>query len=182
MKAGFNERIVEEYSRLAPDRTTIVFCAGVEQSKLVTKLFNEANINCEHLEADTDHEQRQAMYARLKTGELRILSSVGTLTEGFDEPSVSCVILARPTQSRALLFQMAGRGLRIHKGKRDCLLLDFGENFARLGFLTDPQPIQLEPLKRRKPGVDSGIKECPNCCVALVDHNYINIIGKLSLC
>ena len=162
MKAGFNERIIKEYQKFAQERTGIIFCAGVEQSRLITKLFNEANISCEHIEADTNSDERAAICKRLQLGETRVLSSVGTLTEGFDEPRVSCVVLARPTRSRALLFQMAGRGLRISLGKKDCLMLDFGENFTRLGFLTDPQPIQLEPLKR-KSDTHSMLKECPEC-------------------
>lgn len=173
MKTGFNERIVEEYSRLARERTAIVFCSGVEQSKLVNKLFNKANITCEHLEADTNHQTRKAMYARLKSGQTRILSSVNTLTEGFDVRAIGCVILARPTRSRALLFQMAGRGLRTHKNKHDCLMLDFGENFSRLGFLTAPQPIQLGSLKRRPEEQPTMIKECPSC------HEMISIFARI---
>ena len=162
MKAGFNERIVKEYLRLTSERNAIIFCAGVEQSKLVTELFNAAGVTCEHLEADTDIDLRKQMYARLKTGETKILSSVGTLTEGFNVQSISCVILARPTRSPALLFQMVGRGLRTFPGKRDCYILDFGENFSRLGFITDPRPIQLEPLKRKEEA-RVLIKECPSC-------------------
>lgn len=171
MQSGFNERIVSEYKKLAQGRTAIVFCAGVEQSKLVTSLFNSANITAEHLEADTDSDERRAMYERLKSGQTRILSSVGTLTEGFDEPRVSCVVLARPTRSRALLFQMAGRGLRPASGKTDCLMVDFGENFNRLGFLTDPQPIMLQPLKRRSG--QPSVKECPRC------HEAVSIFASI---
>ena len=171
MQAGFNERVVREYQAFADGRTAIVFCSGLEQSRLITKLFNEANISCEHLEGNTDDDVRQAMYDRLRTGQTRVISNINVLTEGFDESSINCVILARPTRSRALLFQMAGRGLRIFPGKRDCLMLDFGHNFSRLGFLTDSQPIQLEPLKPKD--VRPMLKECDRC------HQMISIFALI---
>ena len=171
MKAGFNERIIKEYQAFADGRTAIIFCSGVEQSRLITSLFNKVNITCEHLEADTDSDERAAICKRLQLGETRVLSSVGTLTEGFDEPRVSCVVLARPTRSRALLFQMAGRGLRMFPGKQDCLMLDFSENFSRLGFLTDSQPIQLEPLKPKD--VRQMLKECDKC------HQMVSIFALI---
>lgn len=161
MAEGYNERIVQEYCRFAPNRTAIAFCSSVEQSRYLTQLFNDAGIVAEHLEAATPTEVRQGMYHRLKTGETRILSSVGTLTEGFDVQSISAVILARPTKSHALLVQMAGRGLRSYPGKKDCFLLDFGENFERLGFLSQQPEISLEPLKKKRE--NPVLKECPSC-------------------
>ena len=58
-------------------------------------------------------------------GEIRVLCNCMILTEGFDAPETACVIIGRPTQSPGLYQQMAGRGLRLWPGKRDCLLIDF---------------------------------------------------------
>ncbi len=127
----YNQQIVAEFIRLCPQRKAIAFCAGVEQSKLLTLLFNEAGIRAEHIEALTPHKLRKQIYARYGTGATQIVSSVGTLTEGFDSPSTEAVILARPTKSEALLIQMSGRGLRIspQTGKLDCFLLDKTREF-----------------------------------------------------
>ena len=57
-------------------------------------------------------------------GETRLVANCGVLTEGFDEPSIDCVIIARPTKSTTLFTQMIGRGTRIYPGKEDCLILD----------------------------------------------------------
>lgn len=160
MAAGFNERIVKEFKELCPERTAIAFCSSVEQSRHLAQLFNDAGITAEHLEAATPTDERQGMYERLKSGETRILSSVGTLTEGFDVKSIGAVILARPTQSVALYVQMCGRGLRPFPGKEDCYILDFGDNCKRLGFLSEQPEPTLEPLKQKKP---PQLKECPNC-------------------
>ena len=81
--------------------------------------------------------------------------------EGFDEPSCDAVILARPTRSQTLLIQMAGRGLRCSQGKEDCFLLDFGENFKRLGRIDKKHKITLCPQPAPKP--ETNLKECPNC-------------------
>lgn len=161
LDAEFNHLIVEKFLELCPQRTAICFAQSVEQSRLLADLFNSAGIACEHLEADTPHDIRRGMYKRLASGETRILSSVGTLTEGFNVPNVSTVILARPTKSLSLLIQMSGRGLRLAPDKKDCLLLDFCENFKRLGFVTKKHPLSLCP--QFKFGNPSSMKECPEC-------------------
>jgi superfamily II DNA or RNA helicase len=162
MAEGFNERIVEEFQGLCPERTAITFCSSVEQSRHLAQLFNDAGITAEHLEAATPTDERQGMYERLKSGETRVLCSVGTLTEGFDVKSISAVILARPTKSVALYVQMCGRGLRPFPGKEDCYILDFGYNCKRLGFLSEQPEPTLEPLKPKRES-ELPTKECPSC-------------------
>lgn len=158
---GISDRIVEETSKLIEKRTAILFCSGVEQSKELTKLFNLAGIVTEHLDANTPAEVRSQMYQRLASGETQILSSIGTLTEGFDIPSIRMVIIVRPTKSKSLWHQMIGRGLRIFIGKVDCLILDFGDNLSRLGFPTRQKPFKLNDPK--KPSGDAAMKRCPQC-------------------
>jgi len=161
INSEFNQIIVDKFVEVCPERTGICFAQSVEQSKLLTKLFNEAGITTEHLEADTPHNIRRGMYERLRNGETRIFSSVGTLTEGFDVPNISAVILGRVTQSLSLLIQMSGRGLRLAPDKKDCLLLDFCENFKRLGFITKKHKISL--CTRSRFENSNSIKECPAC-------------------
>lgn len=68
---------------------------------------------------------RAAVLRDFRAGKFRILVNCALYTEGFDEPSIACVAVARPTKSRALYAQMVGRGTRVAPGKRDCLVLDF---------------------------------------------------------
>ena len=157
----FNQLIVDKYLEICPDRKAISFAQSVKQSKLLTELFLTAGIACEHLDANTPTAIRKGMYERLATGITRILSTVATLCEGFNEPSISAVILARPTKSLSLLVQMSGRGLRLAPEKKDCLLLDFCENFKRMGFITKKHKISLCP--QFKFGNSSNPKECPAC-------------------
>lgn len=169
----FNPSVVEKFLEVCPDRTGILFCASVQQSRELTTLFNAAGIRCEHIEADTPHEIRRGMYERLRTGQTQLLSSVGTLTEGFNVKNISAVVLARPTASEALLIQMCGRGLRLYPGKQDCYLLDFCQNFKRLGFITSKRQITLCP-RPPKPVVVG--KECPKCGTTV--PNFIKVCPK----
>ena len=83
-----------------------------------------AGIPAEALDGTTPLATRRAILRRLHTGETRVVANCAVLTEGFDEPSVDCVIVARPTQSARLYQQMLGRGTRTYPGKTDCLVLD----------------------------------------------------------
>lgn len=176
MAEGFNERIVEEFRKLCPDRTAIAFCSSIEQSRYLAELFNDGGIVAEHLEGDTPTSIREGMYERLSNGKTRVLCSVGTLTEGFDVKSISAIILARPTKSVSLYVQICGRGLRSFPGKKDCYLLDFadvikGDGKRRgLGFLSEQPEPTLEPLKEKP---DHSKKECPSC------GNLVNKLVKI---
>jgi hypothetical protein len=85
---------------------------------------SRAGIAAEALDATTPLATRRAILQRLHTGATRVVANCAVLTEGFDEPSVECIIVARPTQSLPLYQQMLGRGTRTYPGKTDCLLLD----------------------------------------------------------
>jgi len=86
--------------------------------------FCATGIAAEALEGATPLATRRAILHRLHTGATRVVANCAVLTEGFDEPSVDCIIVARPTQSLPLYQQMLGRGTRPYPGKTDCLLLD----------------------------------------------------------
>src|SRR5262249_19659821 len=90
----------------------------------MAETFCAAGIAAEALDGTTPLTTRRAILQRLHTGETRVVANCAVLTEGFDEPSVDCIIVARPTQSAPLYQQMLGRGTRTYPGKTDCLVLD----------------------------------------------------------
>ncbi|MBE9144906.1 DEAD/DEAH box helicase family protein [Planktothrix mougeotii] len=171
MASEVPQKVVEQILELGEGRTGIIFNAGVEQSQLQTQLLNAAGIPTVHLDASTPFKDRQMYFDKLASGEIRVISSIGCLTEGFDVPSISFIVLARATKSRALYVQMAGRGLRTSPNKTDCLILDFGGNVKRLGMLNKKFLITLEPTP--KPEDDSMLKECDNC------HSMVSIFAKI---
>lgn len=161
LKSKVPEKVVEKIQEFCDGRTGIIFNAGVEQSRIQTQLLNDAGIPCVHLDANTPFKERKLYFDKLASGEIRCISSIGCLTEGFDVPSISFVVLARATKSRALYIQICGRGLRIHPGKEDCLILDFGSNIKRLGHLTRKFKITLDPTPKRED--EEFLKDCPQC-------------------
>lgn len=112
------------YCEHAGDRKGILFAPNVVSSQAFAEALNDAGIIAEHLDGTTAAFERAAILRRLKIGDTQVVSNCAVLTEGFDEPSVSCIAIARPTRSRPLYQQMVGRGTRQSIGKRDCLVLD----------------------------------------------------------
>src|SRR5207248_11657384 len=90
----------------------------------MAETFCAAGIAAEALDGTTPLATRRAILQRLHTGATRVVANCAVLTDGFDVPSVVCIIMARPTQSAVLYQQMLGRGTRIYPGKTDCLILD----------------------------------------------------------
>lgn len=122
-----NALIVASYARLVPDSKAIVFCAGVDHAHHVAASFTAAHIPTEVIVGDTPSDQRQEILKRYRTGDIKVLVNVGVLTEGFDEPSIQTIILARPTRSVLLFTQIVGRGLRLHESKQFCTVIDIAD-------------------------------------------------------
>lgn len=120
-----NELIVKKYVELAEGRSkTLCFCTSIEHAEALANEFNKNNIEAKNIDSTLSADERKETLEAFKRGEIEVLTNIGVLTTGFDEPSVDCIIMARPTKSKILFTQMAGRGLRISENKEDCLILD----------------------------------------------------------
>lgn len=108
----------------------------------------------------TPKNERSETISDFKNGKVRYLINVNVLTTGFDAPHVDCIALVRPTHSTGLLQQMVGRGLRTSEGKKDCLILDYGENILRHGPIDEVNIVKKN--RERKKGKEMA-RECPNC-------------------
>jgi superfamily II DNA or RNA helicase len=124
LAANAPQHAVEAYRVHAAGRKALLFTPGVALAHQVAVAFRAAAIPAEALDGKTPAEERHAILARLHRGETRLVCNCAVLTEGFDEPSIDCIILARPTKSRPFYIQMVGRGTRTWPGKDDCLILD----------------------------------------------------------
>jgi superfamily II DNA or RNA helicase len=112
--------IADPLPELAGDRPTIVFVAGVANAHRLAALMNARRPDVAvALDGDTDSVVRRVTLRRFEAGEFQFLINVGLFTEGFDSPRVSCVAMARPTQSRGLYAQCLGRGTRALGGVID---------------------------------------------------------------
>jgi len=119
--------IAEEWCAQAGKRPTIVFMPNVETCQRMAEAFRMVcGATAEVITGKMSGGDRKAVYGRYAAGETRVLVSCMVLTEGFDAPQTSCVIIGRPTLNPGLYIQMVGRGLRLHpeSGKTDCVVLD----------------------------------------------------------
>jgi superfamily II DNA or RNA helicase len=139
--------IVEHWHRLASDRPTIVFASGVKHSIHLRDEFRKAGAVAAHVDGDTSLEDRKQIIADLSVGKVQVVCNYAVFTEGFDEPSLSCNILARPTKNLGLYLQMAGRTLRVADNKENCFILDHSGNVYEHGFVQDEHDWILEEGK-----------------------------------
>lgn len=147
-----NETVAQKTIELADSRKTIVFTTKVATAHDLVAHFNKVagRSVAAAVDGETPWDQRRSVLAGHARGDFQFLVNVGIATEGYDCPTVACVAIARPTKSRALYTQMAGRGLRVlaglvegvdgaderlarvaASGKPDCLLLDFAGNAGK---------------------------------------------------
>lgn len=111
---------------LAAGRRTVLFAVDRAHARALVEVLNRRQDGAARsIDGTTCAGERLATLAAFRAGAFPILVNVALLTEGWDEPTVDCVAIARPTKSRALYAQMLGRGTRLAPGKADCLLLDF---------------------------------------------------------
>ena len=127
------------YLEHAAGRKALLFTPTVELAHLMAEAFRARGVPAEAVDGSLPLEERRAILARLRSGETQVVANCAVLTEGFDEPSVDCVIVARPTRSRILYVQMIGRGTRTFPNKRDCLIIDLVGATERHDLLTLPQ-------------------------------------------
>lgn len=122
---GRNALVARSIQELARDRRTIAFCVTVAHAQRLARALAAVGIAAGVVHGELAPRDRASVLERFRRGELSVLTNVGVLTEGFDDPGVSCVAMARPTRSQGLYAQCVGRGTRLAEGKRDCLVLDF---------------------------------------------------------
>ncbi len=139
-------------------RSVLIFAAGVQHARHVQRILGEMRQECGFVCGETLPFERAGTLQRFRDGKLKYLVNVNVLTTGFDAPNIDCVALLRPTNSPGLYYQMVGRGFRLHPGKADCLVLDFGGNILRHG--------PVDALQVKQPSMGDGeapAKECPQC-------------------
>ena len=120
-----NALVARSIQELARDRRTIVFCVSVIHAINMAKALNALGVRCGVIYGDMPREKRLETLKLFRQEKLMCLTNVMVLTEGFDDPGVSCIAMARPTKSEGLYAQCVGRGARLAPNKEDCLVLDF---------------------------------------------------------
>ena len=120
-----NALVARSIQELARDRRTIAFCVTVNHARNLCKALNALGVAAGIVYGAMPAEARAKALSDFREGRTQALTNVGVLTEGFDDPGVSCIAMARPTRSEGLYAQCVGRGTRLFPEKKDCLILDF---------------------------------------------------------
>jgi superfamily II DNA or RNA helicase len=129
--------VVSHWHRLAERRKTVVFAVDVAHSRHLCEAFLASGVAAAHVDGATPKDERDAILARLAQGALAVVCNCMVLTEGWDQPDVSCAVLARPTRHVGLYRQMVGRVLRPAPGKADAIVIDHSGAIHAHGFVED---------------------------------------------
>lgn len=164
-RAPVTDEVIRHWKEKAGDRQTVVFCSTVAHAEHVTDAFRAAGVSAALIHGDLAAETRKAILADYAAGDIRVVANVAVLTEGWDHPPTSCVVLLRPSSYKSTMIQMVGRGLRTvdseeHPGvvKTDCIVLDFGTSSLIHGTLE--QDVNLDG--KTETG-EAPTKTCPAC-------------------
>ena len=118
------ERLYRSLEEFGKDRKGIVYAINISHAQKITKLYQENGVKAIAIDSKTPDTERQQDIEAFKKGDIQVLVNVDIFSEGFDCPDVEFVQLARPTLSLAKYLQMVGRGLRVAKGKKNCVIID----------------------------------------------------------
>lgn len=193
--------VVKTWLEKGQNRPTFLFAVNRAHAQHLQNEFRKAGVNCGYIDAFSGDGERDITFRRFRSGEDRVIASVGCLTTGVDE-DVRCIIDAGPTRSEIKHVQKIGRGLRLAPNKDYLLILDHAGNTIRLGMVTD---ILHETLDARKPAekgeayqgdkkpskprkcpqcnmiVPHGRRSCPNCGQAMLKNEVMHVDGELAL-
>jgi DNA repair protein RadD len=187
---------VKTWLRLASDRKSVSFCVDKKHAAHVAEEYRKAGVEAIEVTDETSDEDRDKIWKDFDTGNLRMVTSVGVISYGWDHPVCSCVSLLRPTQSLQLHLQQIGRGCRPAPNKTALLVLDHAGNHSRHGFYESPREWSLEGGLIKKPTdkvtpvatckvcyftFPSGPSACPACgAVIPKQHRHVQTVeGEL---
>jgi len=164
-RAPITEEVIRHWEEKAGNRQTVVFCSTVAHAMDVATAFNEAGNPAAVVLGDMGATERKMVLGAYASGEIQVIVNVAVLTEGWDHPPTSCVVLLRPSSCKSTMIQMVGRGLRTvdpveHPGvvKTDCIVLDFGISSLTHGTLE--QDVDLDG---KTEAGEAPTKSCPGC-------------------
>ena len=118
------ERLYRSLEEFGKDRKGIVYAINISHAQKIAKQYQEHGVKAIAIDSKTPATERQQDIEAFKKGDIQVLVNVDIFSEGFDCPDVEFVQLARPTLSLAKYLQMVGRGLRVAKGKKNCVIID----------------------------------------------------------
>jgi superfamily II DNA or RNA helicase len=159
---------LNEYLKHAMGKRAVAFCTSVANSQKTVAMFMANGVQAVHVDGETPMAVRDEAIRLFSQGKIQVLGNVDLFGEGFDLPTLECVILLRPTQSIGLYRQQVGRALRPSDGKSHAIILDHAGNVARHGLPEDVIEWRLEGRSREAVKAEAQVKVriCPKCYAA----------------
>jgi DNA repair protein RadD len=153
------ETVAEIVAYGADRRAWLIFACGVVHANMLRDEFQAHGIESHVVTGADSMTERTDKIERFRRGEFKCLINVNVLTTGFNVPHVDLIGIVRATESAGLYVQIVGRGTRIAPGKVDCLVMDYGDNVIRHGFIDKVKP----KIKGKAEDGEAPCKECPSC-------------------
>ncbi len=188
---------VKEYQRHVPGKRALVFAWSVESSIEIAARFNAAGISAAHIDGNTNDAVRDRVIRRFQAGEIKVLTNVDIVSEGFDVPGIDALFMLRPTKSLGRYLQMVGRGLRPSEGKEYCAIFDHVKNYEEHGAPDDDREWTLDGKKKKKKSASDGplcrtckecnrvsplnVRICPQCGAGLIVEREMDVDENASL-
>lgn len=144
---SFNSLVSAAWSEKAAKRKSVCFAVDIEHVEDLTKEFKRVGARAIGIHGGLPRDEQRRILSDFLDNRYDVLVNCQLLIEGWDEPSLECVMMARPTSSRGLYIQMLGRGLRLYPGKKDCLLIDFTANSENNKMITIQDVLDFYGLK-----------------------------------
>ena len=136
-----NAIIVKEWMAAAYGMKTVVFTVDIQHAVDLAAAFSKCGVDADAVWG-SDPDRKEKLH-RHRTGQITVLCNCAVLSEGYDDPGIKCIVLAKPTKSALLFTQMIGRGTRLDDGKSDCLILDVVDSTSKLSLVTVPSLLGL---------------------------------------
>lgn len=155
--------VVEEWLAHASTLRTVLFAVNLRHARLLADAFRARGVAAETIDYTMGREEREAILARVRSGETRIIANVNLLTEGWDLPVLGCAVLARPTKSIALYLQMVGRVMRPSPGKTVTRIHDHGGLVEQHGLPDDERDYSLHADTKSPGERPTALRVCPKC-------------------
>ena len=149
-RSGFSGKLANVVERLlynaqVPRRGILVFTQFIEESEELIQHFPDISAM---VTGETPKRERERILADFKAGKLKVVANVGTLTTGFDYPELDTIVVARPTRSLSLWYQIVGRAIRPHASKQASWVVDLCGTYRIFGKVEDLEMVDTSPDHR----------------------------------
>lgn len=162
-KPKLYDGVIDNYLKFAKNEQALVFNINVEHSQKMTAAFQMRGITSEHVDGATPLPIRKKIFNDFAQGHIQVLNNCAVATTGYDEPSITTIIINRATASLSLFLQMCGRGSRLHDGKDHFKIIDQGGNIWRHGLWHQEREWSLDTKRVSRTLGAAPIKMCQIC-------------------